>query len=113
LFGSLDFKNKTSVIVSALPNISSAKVKLMNTEILGHESREAFDAGPFGLSIFNKLISVAPEYLYVNGFLIFKCGLGQGEFLAGCISKNERYAEITQVCDENGNVRSIKAQKIR
>jgi len=112
-FVSLDLKDKTSLIVSAPPYISSSKVKLMTNEIAGHEPQEAFDAGPFGLSVFNKLISVAPEYLCVNGFLIFECGLGQGEFLASRISKNERYGEVTQVCDENGNVRVIKAQKVR
>lgn len=106
------FKNKTNIIVSAPPYISSVKVKQMSAEISNHEPQEAFDAGPFGLSIFNKLISVAPEYLCKNGYLIFECGLGQGEFLANQINKNGYYGEISRICDENGNVRVIRAKKV-
>lgn len=112
-FESLSLKNKTNLIVSAPPYISSVKVKQMAPEIANHEPQEAFDAGPYGLSIFSKLISIAPEYLCNNGYLIFECGLGQGEFLANRINKNEHYGDITQIHDENGNVRVLKAIKIR
>jgi release factor glutamine methyltransferase len=111
-FESLSLKNKTNIIVSAPPYISSAKVKLMTEEVSNHEPMEAFDAGQYGLSIFNKLIITAPEYLCKDGYLIFECGLGQGEFLANRISDDKRYGEITAVCDENGNVRVIKARKV-
>ena len=98
------------IIVSAPPYITSAKVKNMAEEIARHEPEEAFDAGPFGLSIFNQLISVAPTYLRANGYLIFECGLGQGDFLAKRISANNRYASVAKICDENGNVRVLKAK---
>jgi release factor glutamine methyltransferase len=110
-FESQLFINKTNVIVSAPPYISSAKVKLMNTEISNHEPEEAFDAGPYGLSVFSKLISLSPEYLCANGYLIFECGLGQGEFLANRIKNDVRYGDITRVCDENGDIRVIKAKR--
>lgn len=111
-FEFLSFDNMTDIIVSAPPYISSLKVKQMAYEISNHEPSEAFDAGPYGLSIFFKLISVAPKYLRNNGYLIFECGLGQGEFLANRISKNEHYGDIFEICDENGNVRVIKAKKV-
>lgn len=111
-FESLSLKNKTKIIVSAPPYISSVKVKQMASEISDHEPQEAFDAGPYGLSIFSILISTAPEYLCENGYLIFECGLGQGEFLANRISKNGHYGDISRICDENDNIRVIKAQKI-
>ncbi len=111
-FESTGHKKNTDVIVCNPPYISTAKVKEMRMEISNHENEEAFDAGPFGLSIFNKLISEAPEYLKTNGYLIFECGAGQGEFLTGRIKKNGNYSEITQVFDKNGNIRVIKAKKI-
>jgi len=111
-FETLDLKEHTHLIVSAPPYISTIKVKQMATEIANHEPEEAFDAGPFGLSIFNQLISVAPEYLQVNGYLIFECGLGQGEFLINRIAKNKQYGDVTPICDENGNIRVIKAKKV-
>ncbi len=98
------------IIVSAPPYITSAKVKNMAEEIAQHEPGEAFDAGPFGLSIFNQLIALAPTYLRANGYLIFECGLGQGEFLAKRISANKSYSSVTKICDENGNVRVLKAR---
>ena len=62
-FESRDLKNKVDIIVSAPPYISTLKVKQMAKEIADHEPSEAFDAGPFGLSIFNKLISISSDYL--------------------------------------------------
>jgi release factor glutamine methyltransferase len=110
-FESLDLKNKVDIIVSAPPYISTVKVKQMAKEIADHEPTEAFDAGPFGLSIFNKLISLSPDYLCNNGYLIFECGLGQGEYLAKRLRSNISYGEIAEICDENGNIRVLKARK--
>jgi len=111
-FESLDLKNKVDIIVSAPPYISTVKVKQMAKEIADHEPSEAFDAGPFGLSIFNKLISISPDYLCNNGYLIFECGLGQGEYLAKRLRSNISYGEIAEICDENGNIRVLKARKV-
>lgn len=110
-FDSVEFKNNTDIIVSAPPYISTAKVKNMASEISDHEPREAFDAGPFGLSIFNKLIATAPEYLRTKGYLIFECGQGQGEFLAKRIRLNNQYKEVWEIKDEKGEIRVVKAQK--
>ncbi len=103
-------QGSVDIIVSAPPYITSAKVKNMAEEIAQHEPEEAFDAGPFGLSIFNQLIAVAPTYLRANGYLIFECGLGQGDFLAKRINANKSYASVAKICDENGNVRVLKAK---
>lgn len=111
-FENLALKNQAGVIVSAPPYISSAKVKNMADEIAAHEPEEAFDAGPFGLSIFTVIIATAPEYLCTNGYLIFECGLGQGDFLAKRIEANGHFGSVEKFCDVNGNVRVLKAKKI-
>jgi release factor glutamine methyltransferase len=105
-----NLQGAVDIIVSAPPYITSAKVKNMAEEIAQHEPEEAFDAGPFGLSIFNQLIALAPSYLRAGGFLIFECGLGQGEFLAKRIGGNKCYANVEKLCDEQGNVRVLKAK---
>jgi len=110
-FEQLSLKNKTHVIVSAPPYITTVKVKQMAIEISNHEPVEAFDAGAMGVSIFFKLISNAPDYLESNGFLIFECGLGQGEFLANRIRLNNHYKNVTEIKDEHGHVRVILSQK--
>lgn len=111
-FESYSLKNKVHIIVSAPPYISTKKVKNMHPEVANHEPKEAFDAGPFGLSIFLILIAFAPEYLVIDGHLIIECGLGQGEFLADRIKANERYGSIDKICDGNGNIRVLKAKKV-
>lgn len=111
-FESLQMENKVDIIVSAPPYISSVKVKQMAKEIADHEPSEAFDAGPFGLSIFNKLISISPDYLCNDGYLIFECGLGQGEYLAKRLRSNINYGEIQEIFDDHGNIRVLKARKV-
>lgn len=111
-FESMEIKNKVDIIVSAPPYISTVKVKQMAKEIADHEPSEAFDAGPFGLSIFNKLISISPEYLCNNGYLIFECGLGQGEYLGKKLRSNVNYGEVAEICDEHGNIRVLKARRV-
>jgi release factor glutamine methyltransferase len=108
---SLGLRGSLDVIVSAPPYISSAKVKGMASEIADHEPEEAFNAGPFGLSVFNKLIATAPDYLAANGYLLFECGEGQGEFLAKRLLASKSYVEVTEIRDENGHVRVLKARK--
>jgi release factor glutamine methyltransferase len=111
-FKNLNLKDSIEVIVSAPPYISSVKVKQMASEIADHEPEEAFDAGPFGLSVFNQIIADSPGYLRNNGYLIFECGLGQGEFLVNRLRKNKQYGDIKLINDENGNGRVIKAKKV-
>lgn len=110
-FYSEDMKDKADVIVSAPPYISTVKVKQMAAEIADHEPSEAFDAGPFGLTVFNSLISESPKFLMENGYLIFECGLGQGEFLAKRLLANKYYDEVTEIKDESGNTRVLKAKR--
>lgn len=110
-FEQLNLENRADLVICAPPYISSVKVKQMASEIADHEPSEAFDAGPFGLSVFNKLISIAPDYLHDNGYLIFECGLGQGEFLATRLNSNAKYSETTKICDHDGNIRVLKAKK--
>jgi release factor glutamine methyltransferase len=105
-------KGNIQVIVSAPPYISTGKIKKMPGEIANHEPKEAFDAGPFGLSVFLILISVAPQYLLIGGYLIIECGLGQGEFLTDRIKANECFGSIVKIYDDEGNIRVIKAKKI-
>lgn len=109
-YQALNAESKADIIVSAPPYISTGKVKQMAQEISDHEPKEAFDAGPFGLSIFNKLITESPDHLNKNGYLIFECGAGQGEYLAKRIRSNPAYGEVTELSDDNGIVRVLKAK---
>lgn len=100
------------VVVTTPPYISSAKVPAMAREIADFEPREAFDAGPFGLSIFSRLVAESPNHLKPGGFLLIECGLNQGKFLARKLGDSPDFADIEGICDAQGNVRVLKARRV-
>ncbi len=105
------FHGKVDVLSCNPPYISSGKVKTMDTEIASHEPDLAFDGGPFGISILQKLIQEGPDYLRPGGWLVFEVGLGQGEIMAKRLGKDDRFARVETHADEAGAVRVVAAQR--
>ena len=108
----LELEKNTPIIVSAPPYISTKKAKDLNEEISKHEPIEAFDAGSFGLSIFTRLISESTHYLKNNGYLIYECGSGQGDFLVKRMAQNPNYKNVVGIYDDKNEIRVISAQKV-
>ncbi|MBI3774530.1 MAG: peptide chain release factor N(5)-glutamine methyltransferase [Gammaproteobacteria bacterium] len=77
-YSSVQFQNRVDIVSGAPPFISSSKVPAMPNEISQHEPALAFDAGPYGVSLFVRLIEEAPQLLKSGGWLCFEVGLGQG-----------------------------------
>lgn len=92
------------------PYISSAKVSGMHDEISRHEPREAFDGGPFGVKILQRLTREAIRFLRPGGWLVFELGLGQGPSLVQRMQKEARFREIRAVNDPDGHIRVIAAR---
>lgn len=109
-YESAGLQGRVSVVLSAPPYISAGKVKTLPSEIANHEPEAAFNAGPFGMSIFSELIASSPNYLHAGGYLAMEVGLGQGKFLKERILKNGSYQQVQEVNDEHGNVRVLVAQ---
>jgi release factor glutamine methyltransferase len=109
-FDSEDFHNKVDVLTFNPPYISSAKVDVMHDEIRQHEPKLAFDGGPFGIMILNKMLKQAPRYLREGGWLAFEVGLGQGPAMVKRMSNNKSYADVQSVEDDNGDIRVVLAR---
>ncbi len=109
-FESEEFYGKVDCITCNPPYISSAKVTEMHGEISGHEPDLAFDGGPFGIAILQRLIREAPRYLKAGGWLAFEVGLGQGEKMIKRMEKKYAYRVARPVFDEHGNIRAILGQ---
>ena len=105
-----DLLGKVDVVVSAPPYISSTKVRQLPAEIAGHEPEEAFNAGPFGLSIINELVARSPEFLRPGGYLVIEAGLGQAAYLKTRILKRTEYQGVAEISDENGDIRVVVAR---
>ena len=65
------------LIVCNPPYISTGRLAKDSAHLLENEPREAFDGGPYGLSIHQRVIKEAPEHLREGGYLVFEMGLGQ------------------------------------
>jgi len=110
-FSSAEFRGGVDIVSGAPPFISSSKVPTMPSEISEHEPALAFDAGPYGVSLFVRLIDEAPQLLKSGGWLCFEVGLGQGAAMQRRLEKNPVFTNAQSFCDEKGDVRVVAAQK--
>ena len=109
-FADGQFDHNIDLLVCNPPYISTGKVSTMPTEIIGHEPSLAFDGGPFGVKILQRLLTEAPQYLRHGGWLAFEVGLGQGPALMDRLRRNPAYADVAGVVDAAGAVRAVVAR---
>ena len=108
-YDSAAFYNKVDLLTCNPPYISSGKVEVMDDEISSHEPGMAFDGGPFGIKILQRLMKEAPKYLREGGCLMFELGLGQGELIIKRIEKMNLYKEVLAVKNDDGDIRVVVA----
>jgi len=102
------YEGDLDIIVCNPPYIPSGSLKNMAPEIIGHEPKEAFDAGPFGLDFFRRLLNDAVIFLKPHGILVFEIGAGQEELVNRLFKKKEEYNNI-QYYDDGEQIRVISA----
>lgn len=95
------------LIVCNPPYLSEARRSSMSAEIVDHEPKEAFDGGPFGLRIVQRLVQQAPAYLRPGGWLAFEVGAGQGPSVATWVRRLGGFAEVATVPDDDGTIRVL------
>jgi release factor glutamine methyltransferase len=105
------FLGQIDVLICNPPYISSAKFATMHPEISGHEPRLAFDGGPFGIKILQRLLKDAPRLLKPGGWLLFEVGLGQGEPMLKRLQGLADFSAVEAVCDANGDIRALAARR--
>ena len=104
------FHGQVDLLVCNPPYISSGKLETMPTEIVGFEPRLAFDGGPFGIRILQRLMREAPRFLRPGGWLAFEVGLGQGPAVLQWLNKTGQYDTIDSVLDAEGQPRAFLAR---
>lgn len=87
------------------PYISSTSLEKQKAALLHHEPREAFDGGPFGISIISRLIREAHAFLNPNGHLLFEFGQGQAKQVRMLVERSKLYSEIRFALDQHGEPR--------
>jgi release factor glutamine methyltransferase len=95
------------VIVCNPPYISSAQLDRHRADLLMHEPRAAFDGGPYGLSIFQRVVREAPIFLKPGGTLLFEVGLAQDRQVSLLFERTALYEPVITVNDRDGATRVI------
>jgi release factor glutamine methyltransferase len=114
LFGGLTrlgLEGSIDVIVCGPPFISQTKLATDSAWLLEHEPREAFDGGPYGLSIQQRIVKEALPFLRPGGILLFETGLGQERPAKMIFERAKSYEDIKLVENAIGEVRVISARK--
>jgi release factor glutamine methyltransferase len=99
-------------VVCNPPYISQAKLAGERAALLENEPREAFDGGPYGLSIHQRVIKEALPFLKPGGHLLFEIGLGQDRQVTLLLERTRAYDQIRTVCNAAGEARVVTARKI-
>lgn len=102
------FQGKTDMVLCNPPYIPTTSLKKLSPEITDHEPLVALDGGPYGLTLFRRLITEALKVLKPQGILAFEIGQGQEKLISMLFAKNSAYEDIRHF-KHGGHVRVISA----
>ena len=100
-----DLEGTIDMVISNPPYISSGRLKGDRAFLLAHEPIEAFDGGPFGITIQQRLIRESVGFLRPGGYLLFEFGVGQHRQVAGLFDRTGLYKSVTFARNEAGEER--------
>jgi len=107
----LGLDGSVDVIVCNPPYISQSKLATERAVLVEHEPREAFDGGPYGLSIQQRVVKEALPFLRPGGTLLFEIGLGQERQVKMLFDRAKVYEDIRLVANAAGEVRVVSGRK--
>lgn len=105
-------QGRVDMVVCNPPYISTGKLGGASANLLEREPREAFDGGPFGLSIHQRLIRDALAYLRDDGVLLCEFGEGQARQIEALFKRAKGYGPISFVVDASGTERVAVARRL-
>ena len=98
-------------VVCNPPYISQGKLAADSAKLLKHEPREAFDGGPYGISIQQRVIKEALPFLRPGGVLLFEIGLGQERQVRSLFERAKACDDIRSIANAAGEVRVVCGRK--
>ncbi len=98
----IGLEGQIDLVMCNPPYISTGRLNGDRAHLLDSEPREAFDGGPYGISIQQRLVRDALDFLKPGGWLAFEFGQGQERQAAAMIARTKAYSEVLFVLDPNG-----------
>ena len=108
----LGLEHTIDLVVCNPPYISTGKLSKERAELLVHEPREAFDGGPYGVSIFQRVVRDADAFLKPGGRLLFEIGEGQERQVTLLFARAGVYEPATTVANAAGTPRVVGSRKL-
>jgi release factor glutamine methyltransferase len=110
-FAGLALEGTIDLIVCNPPYISEKRLETERAELLELEPREAFAAGPYGLSIHMRVAKDALAFLRPRGLLLFEVGVGQARQVKIVFERAREYDDIRIVENDAGEGRVVLARR--
>lgn len=107
----LGLEGSVDAIVCNPPYISARRLASDGAHLLEHEPRAAFDGGPYGLNIHQRVVREAPAFLRPGGSLLLEFGLGQERQVKALFDRTGAYADFRLVTDAAGDARVALGRK--
>jgi release factor glutamine methyltransferase len=99
------------MIVCNPPYISTGRLGKDRAVLLEREPAEAFDGGPYGISIHQRVIKDAASVLRADGRLLFEFGLGQERQLRLLFNRTDTFSDVLFVADAGNRPRVAMATR--
>jgi release factor glutamine methyltransferase len=106
-------ERQVDLIVCNPPYISTSRLLSGDrAHLLDGEPREAFDGGPYGITLHSRLINESVTYLKTGGWLAFEFGLGQDRQIAALLKRSRAFEAPLWQKNAQGDNRVVCARKI-
>ncbi len=106
-----ELEGHADLVVCNPPYIPTRKLETDRKALLDYEPRNAFHAGPYGISIIQQLIRDAAVVLRAERPLCFEFGPGQEGIVARLLERSGMYRTIRFTLDRAGVPRAVVAYK--
>lgn len=103
----LGLNGTIDAVVCNPPYISEKRLHGDRAHLLAFEPREAFAAGPYGLSIHMRVAKDAAQYLRPGGALLLEIGLGQERQVMRLLERVDAYENIHAITNDAGEPRVV------
>jgi release factor glutamine methyltransferase len=108
----LGLEGSADVVVCNPPYISSKRLEGDRAFLLEREPRDAFDGGPYGLTIHQRVIREVPRFLRPGGMVMLELGEGQDRQLDILFRRSGAFSEVRFMTDESGMRRVVEGRTV-
>jgi release factor glutamine methyltransferase len=107
----LGLERTIDLIVCNPPYIATVRLDKDRAHLLENEPRAAFDGGPYGISLQQRLIKEGAPFLRPGGWLAFEFGVGQDRQVKALFDRAKAYDRVELAANEAGEARVALGRK--